>query len=100
MEDWPNKAHTKCKEEGKELKVNPLPLSRLGMTIQVKMRPNTRGVATSTHHRALRTCALWHEVTKSLDQMRVVEMMSGLFLNNLCKKMLNILSFALANKIK
>jgi hypothetical protein len=39
----------------------PSPQSRLGMIHQVKMKPNTRGAVTSTHHQALHMCALCHE---------------------------------------
>jgi len=74
--------------------------SRLGMIHQVKIKPNTRRVAASTHHQALYMCALWHEVTKVLAQVIVIVMMSYLLMSKLCKITLTMLRLALANNRK
>ena len=68
------------------------------MILQVKKKTITRGEATSTHHQALLVCALWHEVTKAHPLVRMIVMMKCLLLMNLCKKILNMLRLALANK--
>jgi hypothetical protein len=46
VEDYPNKAHTQGKEEGRP---KSSPLSRLGMILQVKEKSNIRGATTRIH---------------------------------------------------
>ena len=68
----------------------------------MKKKTTTRGVGTSNHHQAPHVCALWHEVTKRLSlvivTIIVIVMMSYLLMMKLCKKILNLLKFALVNK--
>ena len=90
--------HPRQRRRQEQLKAKPSQQSRLGMIHQVKMKPNTRGVATSTHHQALHICALWHEVMKVLAQVIVIVMMSYLVMSNLCNKMSIMLKVVLANK--
>jgi hypothetical protein len=42
----------------RHVKPKPSQQSRLGMTRQVKMKPNTRGTAASTHHQAPHMCLM------------------------------------------
>jgi hypothetical protein len=98
MEVFPNKPTPKTKKKARKAKAKPTHQLRLGTIHQVKMKPNTRGAAASTHHQALHMCALWHEVTIVLAQ--VIVMMSYLLMIKLYNKILNMLKFALANKRK
>ena len=59
--------HPKARKRRRHVNTKPSFQSRLGMIHQVKMKPNTRGMAASNHHQALHVCALWHEITKSLS---------------------------------
>ena len=70
------------------------------MILQVKKNIITRGEPANTHHQALLVCALWHEITKAHPLVRVIVIMKCLLLMNLCKKILNMLRLALANKRK
>ena len=56
------------------------------MIHQVKMKPNTRGQATSTHHQALLVYALWHKVKKVHPLVRVIVMMKCLLFNELVQE--------------
>ena len=100
MEEYPNKPTPKAKKKERKAKGQALTTIKTWDVYQVKMKPNTRGVAASTHHQALHMCALWHEVTKAHPLVRVIMMMRCLLMIKLCKIMLNLLSFALANKRK
>jgi hypothetical protein len=100
MEVFPNKPTPKTKKKARKAKAKPTHQSRLGMIHQVKMKPNTRGAAASTHHQALHMCALWHEVTIVHAQVIVIVMMSYLLMIKLYNKILNMLKLALDNKRK
>jgi len=53
------------KDKKKTCKAKALITIKTWDDYQMKMKLNTRGVATSIHHQALLTCALCHEVTST-----------------------------------